>query len=222
MNAVTIKDLSVSFGDNRVLSIGELNIKAEGITVIMGASGSGKTTLLRSINRLNECFDSCKTSGEITIFDRSIYSYPLEELRCKAGMVFQDPNVLPFSIEKNFTLPLRHGMNVDIKRAREIARKKLTLVGLWDDVKSRLNEPAESLSGGQKQRLCIARALALEPKILLLDEPTSSLDVNAATVVEDYILELSRTITIVMVTHNPTQAQKMGQEFINIDKLSEI
>ncbi|MDR0453227.1 MAG: phosphate ABC transporter ATP-binding protein [Deferribacteraceae bacterium] len=226
MDAVNIKNLSVSFDGKEVLSISELDIKACAVTVITGISGSGKSTLLRSINRLNECFKNCRTSGDITVTlankPRSVYAYPPEYLRQKVGMVFQRPNVLPVSIEKNFLIPLVHGADLSHKNAVRVMEEKLKTVGLWDEVKDRLNVLANALSGGQQQRLCIARALSLDPEILLLDEPTSSLDKRSEEFVEEYILAISSTVTVIAVTHNAVQAQKLGAGFADMDMINKL
>ncbi len=222
MNAFEINDLSVSFSGRNVLHINELSIKEHAVTVIMGRSGCGKSTFLRALNRLNECFPGAETSGTVLVkLDgalRNITSYPVELLRRKCGMVFQHPNVLPVSIEKNFTIPLRHGMGIKAGEVHNIMRRNLILTGLWDEVKNRLTSQAASLSGGQQQRLCIARALSLEPEILLLDEPTSSLDQEAGAVVEECIRNLSGNVTIVAVTHSVAQAERIGTDFIDMEK----
>ncbi len=224
MDAVIIKNLSVSFAGKEVLKVAELNIKARAVTVLTGASGSGKSTFLRSINRLNECFDGCRTSGEVSVmFDGKLH--PVrdcgpEMLRRKAGMVFQHPNVLPVSIEKNFLIPLVHGAGVEKKQAVRVMEEVLKSVGLWDEVKDRLPAPANTLSGGQQQRLCLARALSLEPEMLLLDEPTSSLDKRSAALIEDYILGISGAVTVVAVTHNAEQARRLGTEFVDMEEIN--
>lgn len=222
MDAVRINELKVSFDKKVILDIPFLSMKYLGITVITGASGAGKSTLLRSINRLNECFDNYKHEGTIEVYldgkFHDVNNYPVDKLRKKVGMVFQHPNVLPVSIEKNFTIPL--GMNR--RKAAPIIEEKLKDIGLWNDVKDRLSENASLLSGGQKQRLCLARALALNPEILLLDEPTSSLDMEATEQIEDYIIKLSEKVTIIAVTHSPAQAEKLGTDFITVNKLIDL
>jgi phosphate transport system ATP-binding protein len=222
--AVKIKNLTVSFAGKEILNVAELNIRPHVVTMITGASGSGKSTLLRSINRLNECFDGCATTGEIAVTldgkTRPVIDYVPEYLRQKAGMVFQHPNVLPVSIEKNFLLPLIHGAGVDRKTAAFVMEEKLKIVGLWDEVKDRLSAPANILSGGQQQRLCFARALSLSPEILLLDEPTSSLDEKSAGFIEDYIQKVSGEMTVVFVTHNADQAKRLGTDFVNMETIN--
>jgi phosphate transport system ATP-binding protein len=226
MNSLYARDLTVAFGGRRVLSIDELAVKKGGLSVITGASGSGKSTLLRTFNRLNDFFPGCQVKGllEASIGGRrqSVYDLEVDELRRKIGLVFQHPNVLPVSIVKNFTLPLVQGLGLPAGQAVRIAEERLKSVGLWNDVKNRLNSAADILSGGQKQRLCLARALALEPDILLLDEPTSSLDSGAAAEVEEYILEISKNITVVLVTHSLKQAEKLGTHFFEMEKINAV
>jgi phosphate transport system ATP-binding protein len=207
-----------------VLAIDALDIRAQKITVITGASGKGKSTLLRSLNRLNECFTNCTTSGSIAVLlngtMRQARDVPVELLRRKVGMVFQHPNLLPVSIEKNFTIPLVRGAGIARKDAVFVMEEKLKLAGLWDEVKDRLSHPAASLSGGQQQRLCIARALSLDPEILLLDEPTSSLDEQSRDGIESYILGAVRALTVILVTHNKEQAERLGDDFIEIESVN--
>ena len=226
MNLFEIRGLTVSFGGVQVLNIPSLDIVKGERVVITGASGNGKTTLLRSLNRLNECFPESKTGGTVKVILngtlQDINAVPLEELRRKVGMVFQHPNVLPVSILKNFTVPLMHGMGVKRKDAEQVMAEKLKLVGLWDEVSDRLDKSAASLSGGQQQRLCLARALSLDPEILLLDEPTSSLDPQASELIEEYILKISSTVNIVAVTHSIAQAEKLGTQFIDIKKINKV
>jgi phosphate transport system ATP-binding protein len=221
MNIYEIRNLKLSFGTKQVLSIDTLDIRAGIATVITGPSGCGKTSFLRSLNRLNDLFSDSCTTGKISMFAdgsmRPIDSIADETLRRKAGMVFQHPNVLPLSIEKNFIVPLLYGMGIERRKVSEIMESTLDTVGLWDEVKQRLDSPAAALSGGQQQRLCLARALALEPAVLLLDEPTSSLDAAAGAVVEDCILRLLPNTSIIMVTHDKQQAERMGTEFIDFE-----
>ena len=187
------------------------------ITVILGRSGSGKSTLLRSINRLNELFEGYHGEGEVRLLlnDELIpvsgeNAPEITELRRKTGMVFQSPNPLPVSIRKNITLPLELAFNLSGSEKESILTEKLKQVGLWEEVKDRLNNSALSLSGGQQQRLCLARALALNPELLLLDEPTASLDRSAAQKVEDMILSLKEKISVIMVSHSLQQAAKLA------------
>jgi phosphate transport system ATP-binding protein len=220
INCFEIKNLSVAFDGRQVLNIASLNICAKKITVITGASGKGKSTLLRSLNRLNDCFTNCKTGGSINVLlngkMQTLREINLELLRRKVGMVFQQPNLLPASIEKNFTIPLVHSAGIARKDALPVMEEKLKLAGLWNEVKDRLSAPASSLSGGQQQRLCIARALALDPEILLLDEPTSALDDSSRDIIESYILGAGRALSVILVTHNKEQAERLGDDFVEI------
>jgi phosphate transport system ATP-binding protein len=226
MNTYTISHLSVSFGGVRVLAVDDLSIRSQTVTVLFGPSGAGKSTFLRALNRLNDCFPHSKTTGEITInLDgraQALNSVNEEYLRRKAAMVFQHPNVLPVSIEKNFTLPLIHGAGLRKDEALNMMENKLKSVGLWDEVADRLKKDARELSGGQQQRLCLARALSLSPEILLLDEPTSSLDAKAAAVVEEYIAELAKGLTVVAVTHDAAQKERLGKEFLDITQINKL
>lgn len=216
MNCVTIKNLRVSFYDREILHDISVNFPANKISVILGRSGSGKSTLLRSINRLNECFEGYHGEGEIKIssIDSNV---PLTELRRRTGIVFQSPNPLPMSIRKNITLPLNLAFRLPKSESENIMRSKLEQSGLWDEVKDRLDSPAVSLSGGQQQRLCIARVLALKPDVLLLDEPTASLDRSAANKIEDMILSLKSEVSVIMVSHSLQQAAKLADYAIVLE-----
>lgn len=218
MNCVTIKNLTVSFYDREILHGININFPANKISVILGRSGSGKSTLLRSVNRLNECFEGYHGKGEIKILHLDS-SVPLTELRRRIGIVFQSPNPLPMSIRKNITLPLNLAFNLSKSETEKIMRSKLEQSGLWDEVKDRLDDPAMSLSGGQQQRLCLARVLALRPDILLLDEPTASLDRAAANKIEDMILslKLKSEISVIMVSHSLQQAAKLADYAIVLE-----
>ena len=216
--AIRIDNLSVAFGGRQILDQLSLDIPVGGPTFILGRSGSGKTTLLRAINRLNECLDDCVTTGGVHLHlgGAWVSAYapgtPPETLRRRVGMVFQSPNVLPLSIERNLALPLQ---TVAALPAAEIAVRveaALREVHLWEEVRDRLAQPAQSLSGGQQQRLCLARALALGPEILLLDEPTASLDVKAAAQIEALMSELSDRYTLVVVSHSLGQAHRLARQ----------
>ena len=213
-----IHHLSVCFGEQEVLHDISLDCPDHAVTVLLGRSGSGKTTLLRSLNRLNEHFTGCRSEGSIELkIDgrlRQILgnaSLPLPELRRKAGMVFQSPNLLPMSVRQNIALPLSLVLGVRGSEAEDRVKSALLDVGLWKEVANRLNAPAAQLSGGQQQRLCLARTLALEPDLLLLDEPTASLDRKAAAVVEDLLLSFRERYPIVMVSHSLAQARKLAE-----------
>lgn len=216
LSCVTIKNLCVSFGDREILHGINIAFPANKVSVILGRSGSGKSTLLRAINRLNESFEGYHGSGEVKIssLDSSIQ---LTELRRRVGIVFQSPNPLPMTIRKNVTLPVNLAFKLSKSEAEKILRAKLEQTGLWEEVKDRLDAQATSLSGGQQQRLCLARALALKPDILLLDEPTASLDRAAASKIEAMILELKREISIIMVSHSLQQAAKLADYAVVLD-----
>lgn len=222
MNIVArIRDLSVSFSDHKVIDNVSLDIIADGITVIVGRSGSGKTTFLRALNRLNEELDGCVTEGEVSlalgqgltpIYSPNLRS--LAELRLKVGMVFQTPNILPVSIWRNVALPMELLTPLDKKEITQRVEQSLQAVGLWEQVSNRLNQPAAKLSGGQQQRLCLARTLAMAPKILLLDEPTASLDVFAAREIEQLLLQLSEQYQLIMVSHSLSQVKRLARNLI--------
>ena len=217
----TTERLSVFFGKRQILHEIDLEIPAGKITVILGPSGSGKTTLLRSFNRLNECFEEYSGRGTARVRLDGILrpvegdgAVPLTQLRRRVGMVFQTPNPLPLSIRRNILLPLRMTAGVEKSAAEEIMRQTLTEVGLWHEVADRLNHAAVSLSGGQQQRLCLARVLALKPEILLLDEPTASLDRAAAEKVEDLLLSFKGVYSVIMVSHSLAQARKLADHLV--------
>lgn len=215
---VTIRDLSVGFSGKTVLSSVNLTLFPGELTVIVGPSGSGKSTLLRAINRLNELFPGCRTRGEVwvrldgrcgNIYDGFL---PLPELRRKAGMVFQTPGVLPFSIGKNLAMPLKTTLGVTGSVLAERIEWALRAASLWEEVKDRLDESATTLSGGQQQRLCLARALALEPQILLLDEPTASLDFRATQKIEQLLKRLKECYTVLAVSHSLSQTRRLADK----------
>lgn len=204
--------LNVYYGDFHALKDVNLAIPERRVTAIMGPSGCGKSTLLRCLNRMIELVEGAKVYGRVYLDDVDIYSPRVDPtwVRKKVGMVFQKPNPLPMSIYDNVAYgPRIHGVR-DGKTLDRIVERSLRLVGLWDEVKDRLREPAAKLSGGQQQRLCIARALAVEPEVLLLDEPTSSLDPRSTAKVEELIKSLSKHYTIVIVTHNVHQAMRVA------------
>lgn len=217
-----IQNLSVSFHSRQAVSGINATLPSEGITVLIGRSGSGKTTFLRALNRLNETFDGYEGSGSIRLLlggeMKDIYSsgtLTTTDLRRKVGMVFQTPNPLPMSIRRNIMLPLQliPGFN-SRSQTEDRMETALKTTGLWNEVKDRLDTPANRLSGGQQQRLCLARALALEPEILLLDEPTASLDKRSSELIEDHLISLKKRYSILMVSHSVRQALKLGSYFI--------
>jgi phosphate transport system ATP-binding protein len=211
--ALSIRNLSVFFGNNQVLKKVSLDIPARAVTAVIGPSGCGKSTFLRSINRMHELIPTARMEGQIHLFGADIYSKQVEAVavRRRVGMVFQKSNPFPtMTIADNATVGLRlNGMRNRLLLAERM-QQSLTMAALWDEVKDRLDDPAVSLSGGQQQRLCIARALAVQPEVLLMDEPASALDPLATSKIEDLILELKRHYTIVIVTHNMQQAARMS------------
>ncbi len=210
-SALTVKNLSVFFGKNQVLKSVSLDIQSRAVTSIIGPSGCGKSTFLRSLNRMHELVAEARMEGDIRLFGQDIYSKDVEAVivRRRVGMVFQKSNPFPtMSIGENVTVGLRLNGTRNRGVLAERTEKSLRMAALWDEVKDRLNAPAVSLSGGQQQRLCIARALAVQPEVLLMDEPASALDPLATSKIEDLILELKKDYTIVIVTHNMQQAAR--------------
>lgn len=209
---IHVEGLSLHYGRKPVLENISLTINRGCITALIGPSGCGKTSFLSSLNRLTDLIPSCRVEGRIRIGPIDVRS-PVTDvlaLRLKVGMIFQKPNPFPLSIRRNIELPLReHGVR-NRKQRREIVASVLQDAGLWDEVKDRLDAPALSLSGGQQQRLCIARALALRPEVLLLDEPCSALDPIATEVVENLITSFRGRLTVVVVTHNLAQARRIS------------
>jgi phosphate transport system ATP-binding protein len=206
------KNVDVFYGDNKALSNINLNIIPNTVTALIGPSGCGKSTFLRLLNRMNDYIDSFSMNGQVTMDGQDIYSpkVQVEELRTNIGMVFQKPNPFPKSIFEN----VAYGLKIQgVKDKKFIANRVETALkqsALWDEVKDDLKKPALSLSGGQQQRLCIARALAVDPKVILMDEPTSALDPISTAKIEDLIFELKEKYTIVIVTHNMQQAGRVS------------
>jgi len=210
--SIVVRDVDVYYGSKQVLFKISMDIPSSRVTALIGPSGCGKSTFLRSINRMNDTIDSAKVEGNILIDGKDIYADNTDvvELRKSVGMVFQKSNPFPKSIFENVAYgPRIHGMK-NKKQLGEIVEKCLVRVGLWDEVKDRLDDNALGLSGGQQQRLCIGRALAVEPIILLMDEPASALDPRATATIEDLIKELKEHYTIVIVTHNMQQAARVS------------
>ncbi len=211
--ALNVRNLSVFFGDNHVLKSVSLNIAARAVTAIIGPSGCGKSTFLRALNRMHELVPEARMTGDIRLFGDDIYATGIEPVvvRRRVGMVFQKSNPFPtMSIADNVTVGLRLNGLRNRKLLAARTEQSLRMAALWDEVKDRLHAPAISLSGGQQQRLCIARALAVQPEVLLMDEPASALDPLATSKIEDLILELKKDYTIVIVTHNMQQAARMS------------
>ena len=209
---ITVRGLSCAYSGELAFQDVDLDVPKGQITALIGPSGCGKTSLLQSLNRLTDLIPGCRVEGQIHLANLDALSKTVDTvaLRRRVGMIFQKPNPFPLSIRRNLDLPLReHGMKSKSRRA-ETVEKVLRDVGLWDEVKIRLDESAAKLSGGQKQRLCIARALALEPKVILFDEPCSALDPLSSGVVEDLIYGLRGRYTVVIVTHNLAQARRIA------------
>lgn len=207
-----VENLSLDYSGKPALRDVSLDIYRGCITALIGPSGCGKTSLLSSLNRLTDMIPGCRLDGRITIDGRDIRNPQLDvrALRRRVGMIFQRPNPFPLSVRRNLEMPLReHGLKNRAELAGRVERA-LSDVGLWDEIKDRLDAPALTLSGGQQQRLCIARALVLEPSVLLMDEPCSALDPLSSAVVEDLVQSLRGRYTVVIVTHNLAQARRIA------------
>ncbi|MBD9184427.1 MAG: phosphate ABC transporter ATP-binding protein [Clostridiales bacterium] len=210
VNAITVKDLNLWYGQTRALKNITMDIPEKSITALIGPSGCGKSTFLRTLNRMNDLIPGVKITGEVRFRGENIFSADVNDLRRHVGMVFQKPNPFPMSIYDNVAYgPRTHGVR---NRAQldEKVEKALRAAAIWDEVKDRLKKNALGMSGGQQQRLCIARALAVEPDVLLMDEPTSALDPISTARIEDLCAELKENYTIVMVTHNMQQALRIS------------
>ncbi|MGL5972325.1 MAG: phosphate ABC transporter ATP-binding protein PstB [Oscillospiraceae bacterium] len=211
---IKVKDLSLFYGDNKALSSINIDILDKKVTALIGPSGCGKSTFLKTLNRMNDLIDSVEITGEITLKDKNIFDSDVDvtSLRKKVGMVFQKPNPFPMSIYDNIAYgPIVHGIK-NKKELDKIVEKSLIEAALFDEVKDRLKKSAMGLSGGQQQRLCIARALAVQPEILLMDEPTSALDPISTMKIEDLIGRLKENYTVVIVTHNMQQASRISDK----------
>jgi phosphate transport system ATP-binding protein len=209
--ALAVRNLSVFFGRQAAVKNVSLDVAARAVTAIIGPSGCGKSTFLRAINRMHELSPDARMEGQIRLFGEDIYSRGVEPVivRRRVGMVFQKSNPFPtMSIAENVTVGLRLNGLRDKRVLAARTEESLRMAALWDEVKDRLHAPAISLSGGQQQRLCIARALAVQPEVLLMDEPASALDPLATQKIEDLIIELKKDYTIVIVTHNMQQAAR--------------
>ena len=210
---LSIKNLNVFYGDKQALYNINLNIMEKEVTSLIGPSGCGKSTLLKCINRMNDLVEICKTDGQVLLDSKDINDASQDPvlLRMKVGMVFQKPNPFPKSIYDNVAFgPTLHGMTKSKDELDQVVIESLSKSGLYDEVKDRLFDPGTGLSGGQQQRLCIARALAVNPEILLMDEPCSALDPIATARIEDLIAELKEQYTIVIVTHSMQQAARVS------------
>lgn len=210
MDAIKTEKLNLWYGENHALKGIDISLPKERITALIGPSGCGKSTFLKSLNRMNDLVEGCRIDGKITLDGIDIYNLDVNSLRKRVGMVFQKPNPFPMSIYDNIAYgPRIHGIKSRV-RLDEIVERSLKQAAIWDECKDRLKKSALSLSGGQQQRLCIARALAVEPEILLMDEPTSALDPISTSKIEDLVLELKEKYTIVTVTHNMQQAARIA------------
>jgi phosphate transport system ATP-binding protein len=209
-----VENLCLRYGSKPALEGVTLAIPRGRITALIGPSGCGKTSFLQCLNRLTDLIPGCVVSGRVRVGDLDVFGPRTDvlTLRRRVGMIFQKPNPFPFSIRRNLEFPLReHGVR-DRHRLDEVIETALRDVGLWDEVKDRMKSPAPALSGGQQQRLCMARALALGPEVLLLDEPCSALDPISSGVIEDLIARLRERITLLIVTHNIAQARRIADE----------
>lgn len=211
-NVFEVKNLDLYYGQKQALRNIEFSIYEKKVTALIGPSGCGKSTFLRTLNRMNDLIDHCKVSGDIHYKDTLIYAKDTDVigLRIKVGMVFQKPNPFPMSIYDNIAYGPRCQGIKGKKELDDLVKNSLEQAALWEEVKDRLKDSALALSGGQQQRLCIARALAMKPEVLLMDEPTSALDPIATSKIEDLILKLKENYTIVIVTHNMQQAARIS------------
>jgi len=221
-----VRDLNLFYGDKQALFDVNLDIEANQVTALIGPSGCGKSTFLRCINRMNDTIDGVTTTGKILLDGNDIYDAKLDivNLRAKVGMVFQKPNPFPKSIFDNVAYgPRIHGLTKSKAELRNVVETSLKKAGLFDEVRDRLEEPGTSLSGGQQQRLCIARAIAVSPDVILMDEPCSALDPIATSKIETLIDELRENYTIVIVTHSMQQAARVSQKtaFFHLGKIIE-
>ena len=229
MNEIKIKskNLNVFYGEKQALFDVNLDLNEKEVTALIGPSGCGKSTFIRCINRMNDVIDICKVSGSIEMDGIDINDKNLDvvSLRERVGMVFQKPNPFPKSIYDNVSYgPNIHGKGETKSELDEIVENSLKKAALWEEVKDRLDEPGTSLSGGQQQRLCIARAISVNPEVILMDEPCSALDPIATAKIEELIDELKKTYTIVIVTHSMAQAVRVSQKtgFFHLGKLIEV
>lgn len=215
MSKFNIGNMNLYYGDFHALKGINMEIQANEITAFIGPSGCGKSTFLKSLNRMNDLVDGCRITGKIELDGEDIYgNIDVNLLRKRVGMVFQNPNPFPMSVYDNIAYgPRTHGIRSRAK-LDEIVERSLKQAAIWDELKDRLKKSALGLSGGQQQRLCIARALAVEPEVILMDEPTSALDPISTSKIEDLVLELKEKYTIVMVTHNMQQATRVSDKTV--------
>ncbi len=208
---IRVKGLNLYYNDYHALKDVSMDIPANEITAFIGPSGCGKSTFLKSLNRMNDLVEGCRITGDVKLDEDDIYgTMDVNKLRKRVGMVFQNPNPFPMSIYDNIAYgPRTHGIR-DRHRLDEIVERSLKQAAIWEELKDRMKKSALGLSGGQQQRLCIARALAVEPEVLLMDEPTSALDPISTSKIEDLVIELKKDYTIIMVTHNMQQATRVS------------
>ncbi len=223
---VVARGVNVHYGDNHAIKNVSIDIYENEVVSFIGPSGCGKSTFLRCLNRMNDVIEICRVSGEILLDNQDIYARDLDvvQLRARVGMVFQKPNPFPKSIYDNVAYgPRLHGIAAGRSELDDIVELSLTKAGLWKEVKDRLKEPGTGLSGGQQQRLCIARAIAVNPEVILMDEPCSALDPIATARIEELIDELRENYTIVIVTHSMQQAARVSQRtaFFHLGELVE-
>ena len=211
MDKFTVENLNLHYGDFHALKNVSLNIPVNEITAFIGPSGCGKSTFLKTLNRMNDLVEGCRIDGKVLLDEQDIYgNMDVNLLRKRVGMVFQKPNPFPMSVYDNIAFgPRTHGIRSKAK-LDEIVETSLRNAAIWDELKDRLKKSALGLSGGQQQRLCIARALAVQPEVILMDEPTSALDPISTNKIEDLVLDLKKDYTIIMVTHNMQQATRVS------------
>ena len=224
---MSMRDVNVFYGDKQAIYDVSVDIAKNEVIAMIGPSGCGKSTFLRSLNRMNDTVDGCKVEGEVLLDGENIYQQNLDvvELRARVGMVFQKPNPFPKSIFENIAYgPKIHGLADSRVDLDEIVEDSLKKAGLWEEVKERLHQPGTGLSGGQQQRLCIARAIAVSPEVILMDEPCSALDPIATARIEELIEELSQNFTIAIVTHSMQQAARVSHRtaYFHLGKLIEV
>lgn len=211
----TVNHLDLFYGDFHALKNINMSIEANKITAFIGPSGCGKSTFLKTLNRMNDLVEGCKITGDVRLDGEDIYGkMDVNQLRKRVGMVFQKPNPFPMSIYDNIAYgPRTHGIRSKAK-LDEIVETSLRQAAIWDEVKDRLKKSALGMSGGQQQRLCIARALAVNPEVILMDEPTSALDPISTSKIEDLVIDLKKDYTIIMVTHNMQQATRVSDQTV--------
>lgn len=214
-NKMTVKGLDLYYGDFHALNNINLDMKDREVTAFIGPSGCGKSTFLKSLNRMNDMVEGCRITGDVRLDGENIYGdMDVNLLRKRVGMVFQKPNPFPMSVYDNIAFgPRTHGIHKK-EQLDEIVERSLKQAAIWDELKNRLKKSALGLSGGQQQRLCIARALAVEPEVILMDEPTSALDPISTSKIEDLVVDLKEKYTIIMVTHNMQQAARISDETV--------